>query len=269
MASTTRTSFSSSYCLYTILSTNFSDEPQIIFFLSYSGLGPDYEPNFTDEQLRANFALVKAAGFPLVHYWRPLLPKNTTSEAIWKMLSFVSVIADATVFTGLKLHPELTEAINRGKVIRIPVSMRDQAGEWLMEETVIHIYREASRICPTYKLYRHTSCALACIRHQPNHTATVFRGDICPSSHCPDEQRGVCRNACRIPTLEEISAALRVLGKNVRFVRTPECVVIKTRVSQEQYAFLLHQLKCPLKFDGVHMQNIYHGDIFKGQTKLA
>ena len=40
----------------------------IVLFLSYSGLGREFEPNFTDEQLRLNFHVAKANGFPVVHY---------------------------------------------------------------------------------------------------------------------------------------------------------------------------------------------------------
>src|SRR5580700_439740 len=109
---------------------------RVVLFLSYSGLGRDFEPNFTDEQLRLNFRIAKANGLPVVHYWRPLLPPNTTSAAVRSMLSFVSSIADATVFVGLKLHPELTEIITQGDILTVPGELRDQTGEWLGAEAV-------------------------------------------------------------------------------------------------------------------------------------
>src|SRR5205823_6091167 len=68
---------------------------RIVLFLSYSGLGRRFEPNFTDEQLRDNFRVARRHSFPVVHYWRPLLPENTTLPAIQRMLSFVSSAADA------------------------------------------------------------------------------------------------------------------------------------------------------------------------------
>lgn len=242
---------------------------QVIFFLSYSGLGQRFEPNFTDKQLRTNFVLAKAHGFPVIHYWRPLLPDNINLATIREMLSFTSATADATVFTGLKLHPELTRVISRDGSVSIPTTLINQYGEWLESETVKLIYREAQQICPNYPLYRHTSCALACVLSQPNHTGTVFREDICPPSHCPTVQRQICQIAHCIPSREKIIQTLSALRRPIDFNRFPELVVVKGEVSQEEFSFLVHNLKCPLRVDTVKMQNLYHGSIYEGQRKVG
>jgi len=238
---------------------------QVVFFLSYSGLGSRFEPNFTDEQLQQNFSLVKRNGFPLVHYWRPLLPVNTTIDAIQRMLNFVSTVADATVFVGLKLHPGLTEIITQNGVVDVPVELREKYGEWLPAETIPRIYDAARQICPHYRLYRHTSCAIASVFGKPNHTATVFRDDVCPPSHCPQVQRDICQAARRIPSLVEVEKVVLSLGRELNIELEPDRVVIREEVSQEEFTFLLHNLNCPLEVKAVHMNNLYHGDIFKGQ----
>jgi len=241
---------------------------RVVFFLSYSGLGPRYEPNFTDKQLRANFSVTKKYDFPVVHYWRPLLPENTTLTAIREMLSFASSIADATVFIGLKLHPELTQVISQDGVVSVPDRLRDQKGEWIEPATIERIYDEANRMCPTFPLYRHTSCALASVLRRPNHTATVYREDICPPSQCPLVQRRICEAARRIPSEAEITETLSVLRRDMSFVRHPDRVLIDGKVSQEEFAFLLHNLNCPLEVRAIKMQNLYHGSIYESQTRL-
>lgn len=241
---------------------------RVVFFLSYSGLGRRFEPNFTDNQLRANFSLAKAHGFAVVHYWRPLLPENTSLSAIRKMLSFASSIADATVFIGLKLHPELTHIIAEHDDVSVPEQLRDQVGEWLDARTIELIYHEASQICPDYPLYRHASCALAKVLSWPNHTATVYLKDICPPSQCPEVQRRICETARRMPNETETSQILSVLGRKIKFELHPDSVFIKDEVSQEEFAFLLHNLNCPLKVKAVKMQNLYHGGIYNGQRKV-
>ena len=242
---------------------------RIVFFLSYSGLSWRFEPNFTDKQLRANFSVVKAHGFPVVHYWRPLLPENTSVGAIREMLSFASSIADATVFIGLKLHPELTRVIIQDGVVFVPSPMLDQVGEWIESETIERIYFEARQICPIYPLYRHASCALAKVLGGPNYTATVYRLDICPPSQCPVTQRPICGAARRIPSEAEIAQTLSVLRRDISFVRHPNMVLIKGEVSQEEFAFLLHNLNCPLEVKAIKMQNLYHGSIYEGQKKVG
>jgi DNA repair photolyase len=238
---------------------------RIMFYLSYSGLGQKYEPNFSDEQLRQNFEIAKSHGFPIVHFWRPLLPENTTPAAIRKMLSFVSRFADASVFTGLKLHPELTSVLTRDGDIPIPSHLENEYGEWLDVETVQKVYSEASQLCPAYPLYRHTSCALACVLNRPNHTATVYRNDICPPSHCPTGQRSMCQASRGIPASSTIAETIALLGRVVEFERNDDRVVIKGTLNQEEFSFLLHRLNCPIAVESVTMQNLYHGSIFHGQ----
>lgn len=242
---------------------------RLVLFLSYSGLGKKFEPNFTDEQLRMNFLIAKKHDFPVVHYWRPLLPENTTRKAIGEMLSFVSSSADASVFIGLKIHPELTRIITRDGILSVPERRQNQTGEWLEAETIKKIYREARRICPEYPLYRHSACALASVLKASNHTATFYRRDVCPPSHCPMSQRQICESERRIPQKEEISGVLSVLGRDIAFERHLDHVLIDGGVSQEEFAFLLHNLKCPLKVRRIKMQNLYRGDIYKGQRTLS
>lgn len=237
----------------------------IVFFLSYSGLGRKYEPDFTDEQLRENFSIVKACGFPVIHFWRPLLPSNTTPAAVRKMLSFVSEIADATVFVGLKLQPELSKILTRGGTIRVPRRLMGKYGEWLETDTVRRIYNEARSICPEYPLYRHSSCALAFVLKRPNHTATFYRQDICPPSQCPGGQRCICEASKRMPSEAEISEAVGMLGGDIKFERRGDRVVISRIVDQEEFSFLLHLLNCPIELKQVRMTNLYLGDTLQGQ----
>jgi len=102
---------------------------KIVVFLSYSGLGPRLEPNFTDRRFRENFRAVKSHGFPIVHYWRPLIPDNTSATQIRDMLSYVSTVADASVIVGLKLHPELNRVLALDGQLRIPDRLMNVHGE--------------------------------------------------------------------------------------------------------------------------------------------
>jgi len=274
----------------------------VIFVLTYSGLGRQFEPNFTDEHFRKNFHKVNEYGFPIIHFWRPLLPVNTTIPAIEEMIKFVSSIANATVFIGLKLNPELTKIITDDGVIQVPDDLRDKTGEWITKETIELIYSKAKDICPDYSLYRHTSCALSNVLHKPNHTATMYRQDICPPSQCSNAQRLICNNARHNPTNEEINEALNRIkqhreivfqqshkeneeykvanennkgeikytlqwNRNIPFCLYDKYLFIEDIVTQQEFAFLLHNLKFPLKVLAIEMQNIYDGSIYEGQYK--
>jgi hypothetical protein len=238
---------------------------RISFFLSYSGLPQEFEPNFNDSDFRGNFQHVKKFQFPIVHYWRPLIPENSSLQQIRNMLSFVSSIADASVIVGLKLHPELTDILRKDSPLNIPVPLLRVHGEWLPPKVVRTIYSEAESLCPNYPIYRHTSCALATVLSQPNHTATVYRRDICPPSHCPKDQRKICENSKGIPNATTIADALSKIGKSSNFQRLSQLVSIDEIVSQEQFSYLLHALNCPVKVKGIRFENLYRGDIYVGQ----
>jgi hypothetical protein len=240
---------------------------QIIIFLSYSGLDRTSEPNFTDDALRDNFRLAKSYGFKIAHYWRPIIPENSTDTAVERMLSFVSESADASVLVGLKVHPELTPMITANNSLTVPDALRETAGEWLPAETVARIYAHARRLCPQYPLYRHSSCALALLLSRANHTATYHRNDICPPSHCPSAQRSVCSRAANRPTPEIIAAAMSRLDRNLSFTICSDFVAVNGEVSQEEFAYLLHNINFPIRPTNVRMHNIYHGSIYDGLPK--
>lgn len=70
-----------------------------------------------------------------------------------------------------------------------------------------------------------------------------------------------------MPGESEIAQVLSVLGRSISFVRAPHRVSIEAEVSQEEFAFLLHNLNCPLEVKVVKMQSLYHGSIYEGQNK--
>ena len=154
-------------------------------------------------------------------------------------------------------------------MVDVPLELREKYGEWLPVETITEIYNEAKRICPHYRLYRHTSCAMASIFGKVNHTATMFRDDICLPSQCPQGQRAICQAARRIPSSDEVEKVILLLGRKLHAELKSDRVIIQEEVTQEEFSFLLHNLKCRLDVKSVRMSNIYHGDIFKGQNTVV
>lgn len=241
---------------------------KLIFFISYSGLGKNFEPGFNENRIRQNFTLIKSYNFPLIHFWRPLISKiNTKKYKIRDILAFVSSNADATVFIGLKLHPQLSQIIMKEEIIPIPEKLQKKTGEWLSLKVIQSIYEEARKICPQYPLYRHTSCAISSILGIPNHTATFFRTDICPVSQCNKTQRNICKLASNVPDNDKISSTLKFLGRKISYKFELNSLYFDGTVSQEEFAFMLHNLNYPLKVKNIKMQNLYHGDIYKNQNQ--
>ncbi|KJS57686.1 hypothetical protein VM95_38135, partial [Streptomyces rubellomurinus] len=87
------------------ITRNRSRGQRVIVYLSYSGLGPDIERGIDHTALRDNFPRLHAAGIPIVHYWRPALPQNSTPAAIDTVLALATRYADCTLSIGLKVPP--------------------------------------------------------------------------------------------------------------------------------------------------------------------
>lgn len=236
----------------------------VILFLSYSGLGSEYEPSFTPGQFRRNFILARSYRFPVVHFWRPLLPVNSSVEAVDNMLEFVSGYAMATVFIGLKIHPGLAKITGNKKKFPLPPGVLDSPGEWMAPGTVETVYSRGKCTVPQYPVFRHTSCALSYILKQPDYTATVYRKDICPGSQCPESQRRMCEQAKNIPTDDQVTEILARLDRKIDYSVKKNCVKLHGSVCQEEFSFILHHLNFPIKPQSVKMVNIYKGSIYDG-----
>jgi hypothetical protein len=54
--------------------------------------------------------------------------------------------------------------------------------------------------------------------------------------------------------------------RSIEFERYPDRVVIRSVVSQEEFAFLQHTLNCLIEVNRVTMHNLYHGSSYRGQV---
>ena len=72
----------------------------VIFYISYSGLGKEIEPRINEEVLKDNFKKLKENNIDVIHYYRPFLPQNADPKQITEILDFVNQYTDISVTTG-------------------------------------------------------------------------------------------------------------------------------------------------------------------------
>ena len=58
----------------------------IVFYISYSGLGKEIEPAISEDILKENFKKLKENNIDVIHYFRPFLPQNSDPKRIQEML---------------------------------------------------------------------------------------------------------------------------------------------------------------------------------------
>ncbi|MGR6998322.1 hypothetical protein ACU686_09855 [Yinghuangia aomiensis] len=83
----------------------------VLVYLSYSGLGPDIERGIDHAALRATFPRLHAAGVPVIHYWRPALPQNSSPDIIEDVMDWAARYAACTVAVGTEVKPTALDQI--------------------------------------------------------------------------------------------------------------------------------------------------------------
>lgn len=136
------------------------DGLDIIVYVSYSGLPEEFE---VGNHLHGKpYALETMAnlyryGIPVVHYWRPLIPQNSTKEKINEVLNYVTQFCKGSVITGLKLYkhmncedywPEAQKSYNE-----------DNNVECFFPKGVLDIIKE--QVNESYPVYVDNFCMLA------------------------------------------------------------------------------------------------------------
>lgn len=84
----------------------------VVFYISYSGLGKDIEPRISIDILRNNFKKLKENNIDVIHYFRPFLPQNSDPSKIKEILDYVNQYTDISVTTGLALIKTFIDKID-------------------------------------------------------------------------------------------------------------------------------------------------------------
>lgn len=83
---------------------------KVLVYISYSGLPAEFEIGTYHNKIPDAIISMKTLNryaIPCAHYWRPLLPQNTTTQKLMEVYSVVKKYCIGSVITGLKLYPHM------------------------------------------------------------------------------------------------------------------------------------------------------------------
>lgn len=163
----------------------------IVFYISYSGLGKEIEPRISEKILRDNFKRLSENGIDVIHYYRPFLPQNSDSKKITEILNYVNQYTDISVTTGLALIETFIDKIecwdevkkNKDKCLKANCVWPENAWNYFNDN-----YSHKQQIFQT------NTCGLNTKLKRPS---TQYYGSFeCQNyNHCSEEQRERCRLA--------------------------------------------------------------------------
>ncbi|MBL1148125.1 MAG: hypothetical protein D8M28_10555 [Proteobacteria bacterium] len=163
----------------------------VIPYISYSGLNNKIERGVIAEKNRAAFPFFKDIGLPVIHYWRPLLPQNSTLDVLTAVGEYVSQYAKASVITGLKLYKEMQEQIPFWPQVQERMDEAVKAECVWPKNALEKTYEIAARL--GLPVYQSNSCALNYVLGREDKNA-FWGSNVCTDHNkCPPFQREKCR----------------------------------------------------------------------------
>ncbi|HSQ97840.1 MAG TPA: radical SAM protein [Rickettsiales bacterium] len=170
---------------------------QFIAYISYSGLKQDVERGINHDETRNAFKYFNNLDVPIVHYWRPFLPENSTPEKLQEVLDYVSKYAKASVYDGLKVYdymrnqidfwPQLSELCKDDKLFKKIINC-SSIFPFKLEEFFNKI-----KIPNNYPIFKRNVCALNYILNKTNTNGFYKNNDCLKYSKCPCEFREKCK----------------------------------------------------------------------------
>lgn len=168
-----------------------SKSQNVVFYISYSGLGKEIEPRISEEILRDNFKRLSENGIDVIHYYRPFLPQNSDPEKIKEILDYVNQYTDISVTTGLALIETFINKIDCWDEIKENKEASLKAN-CVWPEIAWNYFND--NYSHQQQIFQTNTCGLNTKLKRPS---TQYYGteECLKYNHCSKEQRERCRLA--------------------------------------------------------------------------
>ncbi|MFJ2397389.1 hypothetical protein ACIOTI_32150 [Streptomyces sp. NPDC087843] len=165
----------------------------VLVYLSYSGLGADIEQGIDRSALRANFPRLHAAGVPVIHYWRPALPQNSTPAVIEHVMEWAARYAMCSVAVGTKVKPSALDQITGLWPELADPNLDPRVADSVWPRSTWDWLRHLPDRYGDHPVFQTNSCALAHVLGRADR-AGVWNTPTClDANRCPAPQRTRCR----------------------------------------------------------------------------
>lgn len=190
----------------------------VIFYISYSGLGKNIEPRISEDVLKSNFKKLKENDIDVIHYYRPFLPQNSDPEKIEEILNYVNKYTDISVTTGLALIETFIDKIECWDEVKKNKDASLKAN-CVWPETAWNYFNEDYK--HPQQIFQTNTCGLNTKLKRPS--LQYYNTFECRNyNHCSEEQRNRCmlahKDLNRELVKEKCKNLLIKLGFNVNNV---------------------------------------------------
>lgn len=219
----------------------------VIFYVSYSGLaGTGLEPNVVEAHQRENLVRLHSYGVPVVHYWRPFTPENSSEEKIRYILDHVRQFASCSVVNGLRLNSGIREKVAPywPQLLDHDFDFATLGEVWPkgVRETLHTLINDDYGEYPVY--FGNTPCSVSRSLHQPD-GAGIYNGRMCRESNC--DQRSLCQANYSIPSRQDILSAFEKVGVSPDQIEMKDGMIqVQGDVGTQSLVYLRNKLRYPV-----------------------
>lgn len=169
---------------------------QVVAYWSLSGLDRKVERGVNHEKSRNSFLRLAETGVPIVHYWRPLVPENSTPDSVLRVLDSVIGVAKCSVLTGLKLYSEMEDYADYWADLRSHVPELVEY-EGVMPDSIRQALPFGTLKYPSHPIFDSNSCAIAYALSSENKVGTYGTHSCILRSRCSSRQVDLCRDSTK------------------------------------------------------------------------
>ena len=161
---------------------------KIVFYISYSGLGKEIEPNIQEKILKNNFKILHKNGIKVIHYFRPFMPQNSDPKKIRKILNFVHHYTNISVISGLSLIETFYEKIHCWDEVKENKELALKASCIYPNKAWDFFYNNYSH---PQLIFQTNTCALNYLFQQSSPYYNTF--ECKQYNHCTKSQKEICQ----------------------------------------------------------------------------
>ncbi len=187
---------------------------RIIIYLSYSGLPKEIEPTINKDKIIENFINLYTYGIPILHYFRPIVPQNSSLEQIDEILKIACKYSIASVVAGIKVEAAYQSKLDFWNEVKNNKDATKKECVWP--------YKARERLIKIAKKYSHpifetNSCALSYACNIADQYG-FYGSDSCSCFNlCPLKQKELCKKNISKTSINKQELELTLL-KNLKLL---------------------------------------------------
>jgi DNA repair photolyase len=249
---------------------------KVLVFLSYSGLDNKIEVGINHNNLRKSFIQLHQNEIPIIHYWRPFVPQNSSWEIMKSVFDFSTKYASATIVAGLRMTQEMVSQFGFwGNLQNMDIDFikTEQIFPELAYVNIEKLKTLSDHI--QYPLTLATSCAISNALHIPEYNG-VYGSKICTNTACPINQRSICKDYHLRKNIQKdaIDSALIRLGiKDIKFSISPsvngQSIHLMSRIDHDKLLNLTQSIKTTITCESVEENNYGWGSHHYRETLVV